>query len=178
MHGNIVVESGDNSTGLCMLWKEDVDVTLFSFSINHIDVEVRFKDDHFLFSAIYGFSDHRKKPKTWRLMDRIKGNSQLPWIIGGDFSEILSHNEKTGASAIATDAATAILYYAFEFKESSDHCFLLLDTIDDRTTSPNRGQDDYFKFENCWADEVGCAHTVRAAWLGSCGSTLDKLRTV
>ncbi|KAK8698123.1 hypothetical protein V6N13_114254 [Hibiscus sabdariffa] len=39
--------------------------------------------------------DWQWKKETWHVLDRIRGASMLPWIVGGDLNAVLSHNEKS-----------------------------------------------------------------------------------
>ncbi|KAL4325012.1 hypothetical protein GQ457_11G030830 [Hibiscus cannabinus] len=50
----------------------------------------------FRFTELHGFSETIQKVQTWQLIDYIQPYSNLPWIIGGDFNEVLSDNEKQG----------------------------------------------------------------------------------
>ncbi|KAK8640919.1 hypothetical protein V6N13_008671 [Hibiscus sabdariffa] len=50
----------------------------------------------FRFTGIYGQCQSTRKQETWSLIDRLKGQSNLPWLVGGDFNEILDRGEKEG----------------------------------------------------------------------------------
>ncbi|KAK8609360.1 hypothetical protein V6N13_061809 [Hibiscus sabdariffa] len=95
MEGCITVESGQGSTGLMLLWKEEVSINLIAYSNIRIDVEVTTSIKSFRFTGVHAFSGHRTI-KTWNLLDRIKSASRLPWLVGGDFDQILSQSEKIG----------------------------------------------------------------------------------
>lgn len=62
--------------GLGLLWDEELVVDLLSYSLNHIDVKV-------------------KKILSWDLLTILKNHSDLPWLCGGDFNEILLDSEKS-----------------------------------------------------------------------------------
>lgn len=63
---------------------------------SHIDVEIQ--DDkgkhRWLFTGFYGAPDVRNKVETWDLLRRLGRNNSLPWLVGGDFNDILFAHEK------------------------------------------------------------------------------------
>ncbi|TXG57234.1 hypothetical protein EZV62_018547 [Acer yangbiense] len=73
--GGISVDSIGNSGGLMLLWKDCITVTVLSYSVGHIDTRIQLDD---------GF--------RWREVD------DLPWIVWGDFNDLLSITEKEGGS--------------------------------------------------------------------------------
>lgn len=50
------------------------------------------------FTGIYGKPIQERRRKTWDLIERFHSVSNLPWILGGGFSEILSDSEKLGGA--------------------------------------------------------------------------------
>lgn len=82
--------------GLSLGWNEGHLVNLKSLSKNHIDVEIQ--DDkgkhRRLFTGFYGAPDVRNKVETWDLLRRLGRNNSLPWLVGGDFNDILFAHEK------------------------------------------------------------------------------------
>lgn len=46
--------------------------------------------------AIYGCLDSSSEAKTWALVRDLCANMSIPILIGGDFNEILSYDEKEG----------------------------------------------------------------------------------
>ncbi|KAK8616824.1 hypothetical protein V6N13_116794 [Hibiscus sabdariffa] len=96
MFGYFDVEKSDGCCGLLLLWKEGIDVSLLSFSKSHIDVEIEVDSVKTRFTGMYGSFDRPRKHLDWELIDRLKTESQLPWLLGGDLNDILCSNEKAG----------------------------------------------------------------------------------
>lgn len=84
--------------GVALLWKEDVVVVLNSYSDYHIDVLVGEANDpkRWRFTGIYGQPKVADRHLTWNLLKLLLTKSSLPWLLGGDFNEILSSREKEG----------------------------------------------------------------------------------
>ncbi|KAK2976049.1 hypothetical protein RJ640_024777 [Escallonia rubra] len=97
MHGLFVNPNG-LSGGLALLWKNEVNVAIQSFSQNHIDATIGADQDNFKwrFTGFYGHPQVAKRMESWNLLRRLKGRDCLPWLCGGDFNEILRQDEKEG----------------------------------------------------------------------------------
>lgn len=78
------------------MWKEQNLVTVKSFSKNHIDLEINSKGKIWRFTGIYGHPKTNNKHLTWDLMRRLKDHNDSPWLLGGDFNEIINDMEKVG----------------------------------------------------------------------------------
>lgn len=59
------------SGGLALLWNQDIDVTICSYSNSHIDVLVK-GDTEFCFTIFYGNPRVDRKKKSWDLLCRLK----------------------------------------------------------------------------------------------------------
>ncbi|KAL4308850.1 hypothetical protein GQ457_01G020550 [Hibiscus cannabinus] len=90
------VDSSLSCSGLAILWNNIVSVDLLSYSAHHIDTIIHFDVFNFHFSELHGYADTNHKYKTWQLIDQQQNSSSLPWLLGGDFNEILADNEKQG----------------------------------------------------------------------------------
>ncbi|KAA3473246.1 reverse transcriptase [Gossypium australe] len=82
------IEAEGSRGGLCLAWKEDIKVTLRSFSRNHIDV--------MRFTGFYGSLYANCKNDTWALLRRLGEDQSHPWLVKGDFNEIMYSFEKDG----------------------------------------------------------------------------------
>ncbi|KAL4378623.1 hypothetical protein GQ457_02G019560 [Hibiscus cannabinus] len=94
--GCFSVYSNQSCTGLALLWKSDVDVSLLPYSNICNDAIIHSNDNMYRFIEIHGYADPNVHMKTWQLLDRLKAQSDLPWLVGGDINEILQNNEKQG----------------------------------------------------------------------------------
>lgn len=74
-------------------------MTLISFSKNHIDYLVKFDEGgpEVRVTGIYG-ADARNRGTSWNLIRSLHEQHSAPWLIGGDFNEILHNPEKRGGS--------------------------------------------------------------------------------
>jgi hypothetical protein len=95
--GKLVVDSIGRSGGLCLFWMESMDIGLISFSNFHIDVQVASVDNsRWRMTGFYGHLETSQRHHAWSLLRRIHAMSDLPWIVIGDFNEILDDSEKIG----------------------------------------------------------------------------------
>lgn len=83
--------------GLALMCRKDVDVSLLSFSLKHIDAEVVLpgKNIKWRFTGFYVFPEQLRY-HSWDLLRTLSSRSVLPWVVGGDFNEIMSNDEKSG----------------------------------------------------------------------------------
>ena len=93
------VASTGRSGGLCLFWQEDrVNFDLISFSNHHICGDVKKRDLTWRFVGIFGWADASNKYRTWELIHQLCEEVTIPILLGGDFNEILSQDEKEGGS--------------------------------------------------------------------------------
>ncbi|KAA3476849.1 reverse transcriptase [Gossypium australe] len=84
--------------GLCLAWKEEIIVTLRSFSKNHIDVMVKENNtnEEWRFTGFYGSPYVNNKNDSWNLLRKLGEDKTHPWLVSGDFNEIMYSFEKGG----------------------------------------------------------------------------------
>uniref|UniRef100_A0A803LHG7 Zinc knuckle CX2CX4HX4C domain-containing protein n=1 Tax=Chenopodium quinoa TaxID=63459 RepID=A0A803LHG7_CHEQI len=128
-------EGRRRSGGLAMLWKGSMDVTVMSFSLNHIDVWVKEDgQDAWRFTGFYGHLEDENKHLTGALMKSLTGVHGQPWLCGGDFNLMLTSNEKKGGRDF-DNVEAEILREAVNFCELVDMGFI----GHDFTWTNNRG---------------------------------------
>lgn len=82
-----------------MLWRRGIDVTLRSMSKYHIDVDITEGGSaSWRFTRIYGDAQTEQRYKTWDTIRSLVVNLVQPWLLAGDFNEILFEREKQGGS--------------------------------------------------------------------------------
>jgi hypothetical protein len=96
----IVKPSSNRSGGVILLWRSGINIQLRASSPNYIDVIVQESDDKiWRLTGIYGEPCWEDKYKTWDIVRDLHARSNLPWVLIGDFNEILYSNEKEGGNA-------------------------------------------------------------------------------
>ncbi|XP_075669679.1 uncharacterized protein LOC142639371 [Castanea sativa] len=98
MTQGIDVPSNSKSGGLAMIWKEGKDIRFKSCSNSHIDVVVY--DDKGLnpwrATGFYRHPNARKRNISWSLLETLKNQCDMPWVVFNDFNEIIHPDEKLG----------------------------------------------------------------------------------
>ncbi|KAA3478618.1 reverse transcriptase [Gossypium australe] len=84
--------------GLCLAWREDVKVSLKTFSEHHIDVLVEDNNvqGKWRYTSFYGSPYANAQADSWRLLRVLGQEQQGSWLVSGDFNEILYSHEKSG----------------------------------------------------------------------------------
>ncbi|CAM8982614.1 unnamed protein product [Rhodiola kirilowii] len=85
--GCFAVRSRGKSGGLAILWSEDVDVILQSFSHQHIDVFVKGEMEFWL-TLFYGNPRVQDRYIGWELLRKLRRSEQQAWVVMGDFNEV------------------------------------------------------------------------------------------
>ncbi|CAF2099110.1 unnamed protein product, partial [Brassica napus] len=68
---------------------DGVEITLLESSPNLIDTKVTHKGETIFISFIYGAPAMENQAQFWEKLSQIGKNRDLPWLISGDFNEIL-----------------------------------------------------------------------------------------
>lgn len=92
---------GDNvgMSGVLCFPARDVDTfKLLSFSNNHIYVEVKDRENVWRVTDFYGFPERQIIDESWDLLRRLSSVSHLPWVIIGNFNDVLLVRDKKKAN--------------------------------------------------------------------------------
>ncbi|XP_041001573.1 uncharacterized protein LOC121247264 [Juglans microcarpa x Juglans regia] len=91
------IDSVGRSGGLSLIWNSDLGVELKSFSRYHIDVHIKTEDLwEWRFTGLYGNPEVSSRCSTWNLIRTLNSIEQIPWLLGGNFNEVLHLHEKRG----------------------------------------------------------------------------------
>jgi hypothetical protein len=95
----IMSESDGRSGGLLLLWRNDLNVTSSTEHTNYLDICID-EDSNagWRITGIYGEPSSERKHLTWDYIRDLHGRKDLPWMMLGDFNEILSNTEKEGGN--------------------------------------------------------------------------------
>ena len=94
------VPSLGRSGGLALLWNDEVELSIHNYSINHIDAHVRSQGElRWQFTGFYRHPIAHRRRESWVLLDKLHNMDGLPWLLMGDFNEILSLDKRLGESA-------------------------------------------------------------------------------
>nr|AFP55574.1 non-ltr retroelement reverse transcriptase [Rosa rugosa] len=93
-----VVDPIATGRGLALFWGDAVQVSILDSSPNYVDTVVSFLSDAFVckITWMYGNPHDNEKRAFWRLMYSRFPVQSLPWLVLGDFNEVLDPSEKWG----------------------------------------------------------------------------------
>ncbi|XP_024171861.1 uncharacterized protein LOC112177844 [Rosa chinensis] len=79
-----------------MFWNDEFNVQVRTFSAHHIDLEIREGpgDPQWRLTGFYGYSCTTERDRSWQLLRDLHDLDALPWVVIGDFNEILNNSEK------------------------------------------------------------------------------------
>lgn len=77
------------------MWKDEIKISMASITKSYIDVVIE-EEVGWRFIRIYGEPKWNQKARTWEAIRSLKQDLSSPWLIMGDFNEILYNSEKEG----------------------------------------------------------------------------------
>lgn len=95
--GMLAVECEGQGGGLAILWKNKNEVSVASYSINHIDAVVDIQGwSRYRLTGIYGEPNRIRRRSTWELIRNLSRDNNLPWCLIGDMNNVLGQADKRG----------------------------------------------------------------------------------
>ncbi|XP_031116501.1 uncharacterized protein LOC116020159 [Ipomoea triloba] len=97
--GLFYVDSVGLSGGLALFWRRNCTARLLCYSRCHIDVEVSVDSSAcWRMTCFYGYPERSRRAASWDFLRSLAGSSDLPWVILGDFNDLLFQHEKRGGN--------------------------------------------------------------------------------
>lgn len=95
-------------------------------SPNIIDAEIKFKGTSSYVSFIYGAPEVGNRSYFWDTVSQIGRGSDVPWLLTGDFNDILNNKEKMGGPVRWEGSFTAFRSFVsqnglWDLKHSGNH---------------------------------------------------------
>ncbi|XP_074343060.1 uncharacterized protein LOC141680854 [Apium graveolens] len=92
-----VVDCVGRSGGVALLWKNNVKLCVTNHDRNFIDVEIMNANmTKWRLTGFYGFPERARRRESWNLLKWLANKSDLPWVVIGDFNDMISINDKKG----------------------------------------------------------------------------------
>ncbi|XP_060965248.1 uncharacterized protein LOC133034220 [Cannabis sativa] len=76
-----------------------VDIGLCTSQLIHCTVIPKQRVGKFQVTCVYGFNDEKRREELWTELEGLATNIAEPWLVWGDFNEILFANERIGRRA-------------------------------------------------------------------------------
>ena len=75
--------------GLTLFWKEDFNLDVETFSLNHIDTTIyKNRSNEWRFTDFYDEPNMQKRHKSWAKLRNLKSMGTSPWLCAEDCNEI------------------------------------------------------------------------------------------
>lgn len=114
------------SGGLSLFWRDSVNLDVLKSSPNIIDVEIKLKGSASFVSFIYGAPEMENRAAFWDSVSQLGRGSDIPWLLTGDFNDILCNEEKAGGPARWEGSFTSFRSFVsqnglWDLKHSGNH---------------------------------------------------------
>uniref|UniRef100_A0A803QNY0 Reverse transcriptase domain-containing protein n=1 Tax=Cannabis sativa TaxID=3483 RepID=A0A803QNY0_CANSA len=167
--------------GLLLLWKDDVNVTLLHYNTTLFDCYLAYGNGPTMhFTAFYGSPEQSNRCHSWTTLKRLRDVAPLlPWIVIGDFNEILSNANKQGGALrneMQMDEFRQVLDFC-SFSRRSDHRAITVTvrTLNQQTQQVRRKS--RFRFEKLWLKDAEAAAIIKQNWHFSSTTVADLFLT-
>ncbi|GMJ04188.1 hypothetical protein HRI_004088000 [Hibiscus trionum] len=155
------VSSVGSCGGLSLAWRSNIPVSIISWSIFHIDAMVKENETscEWRLTGFYGNPVERLREESWDLLRNLSVDQSHPWLVIGDFNEILLSSEKRGGRIRSARSMEA-------FRRALGDCDLedLGFSVNMQDDGNALGADRAFKFSAEWTMEEDCESLIKQFW--------------
>ena len=116
---SFAVSNSGRSGGLGVFWNEEMKLDIVGYSQYHIDAVIDdLADVKIRVTFVYGEAQVNARYNTWDMLRGIVGASDIPWLVLGDFNEVLHAHEHDGVGNRSQAQMDA-------FRDALDTCGLM-----------------------------------------------------
>ncbi|KAK9008989.1 hypothetical protein V6N11_080465 [Hibiscus sabdariffa] len=175
-HG-LDISSNVSRGGLSIGWKDDVSISIRSFSLHHIDLLILDNNgsSQWRLTGFYGGLVVQDKVHSWSLLRQLNDSPLIPWIqwqlVYLGMGRTTANYLRAGLDRGVVNSAWECFFLDYRVDHLphlfSDHCPFFLNTC------PNLGQPQqfwHFRFEAFWLLESFCEVEVKHLWTSFTGS--------
>lgn len=87
------------SGGLCLSWKDNINLEILDSSPNFIDTKIITGPDPLFITFVYGAPRQADRAAFWLKLMELGGDRENAWCLTGDFNDLLHNEEKVGGPA-------------------------------------------------------------------------------
>jgi hypothetical protein len=91
MDNCFLVDGKGKGGGLALYWDNSIKFSIVSYTMHHIDTLIWDGDHHASWRGTFAYGEPRvqDRHKLWKLLERLKPCSSSPWLVIGDFNEVM-----------------------------------------------------------------------------------------
>jgi hypothetical protein len=91
MNNCFIVDGRGKGGGLVLFWKQEIKIWILSYAMHHVDTLIWDGSHHAAWRGtfIYGEPRTQDRHQMWQLLRRIKPCQLAPWLMIGDFNEVM-----------------------------------------------------------------------------------------
>ena len=96
---HLVSPTGHGAGGLCLLWKEGLNLKIVESNANVIDTLIEIEGKKFYSSFVHASTDRNQRNLLWDQLVTKSIVREEALFITGDFNDLISNEEKKGGGA-------------------------------------------------------------------------------
>ncbi|CAA7031134.1 unnamed protein product [Microthlaspi erraticum] len=92
----LISPQGHGGGGLALFWSQGLERETLRTCKNYIDTKIKAEGKSFYTTFVYGEPDQSQRRGVWNEIREHVGDRAEPWLLTGDFNEIINSTEKKG----------------------------------------------------------------------------------
>ncbi|XP_016652264.1 PREDICTED: uncharacterized protein LOC107881841 [Prunus mume] len=103
-----IVDANGFSGGIWLLWNcSNIHLNIVACSSQSITAMITQGSSSWILTVVYAHPCLRIKRSLWTYLDGVSSTNNLPWLVTGDFNEIVDDSEKKGGRAVHCNSGFA-----------------------------------------------------------------------